>query len=74
MRTINFTPNKLVKLKAIYESAKQAGVEQFDFEGHELLTSFAKYLIEYLEMEFDITPSRRVPVFNGDQPKGAINV
>jgi hypothetical protein len=52
MTTINFTPQKLADLKVAYEKAKAAGKESFVFEGNELLVSYAKYLIEYLEGQF----------------------
>lgn len=54
---INLTPraaiywnkDKLAKLKRMHHAAVANGQEQFEFEGHPLLTSYAKYLIEFLE-------------------------
>lgn len=49
MNTINFTPKLLANLKEKYKLAKETGADVFIFEGHELLTAYAKYLIEYLD-------------------------
>ncbi len=50
--TITFTPELFQKLRTSYLSAVQNGVEVFKFEGHDLLTSYAKYLIQYLTPKF----------------------
>jgi hypothetical protein len=39
-------------LEAAYKQARTKGQTQFVFEGHDLLTDYAKYLIEYLYMKF----------------------
>jgi hypothetical protein len=52
MNTIEFTRAKLAKLKEMYSHAKANKIEQFQFEGHPMLTAYAKYLIEYLEGRF----------------------
>ena len=49
---VAWTSDKLKELRKAYKQAKDADVESFVFEGHELLMGYAKYLIEYLEMEF----------------------
>ena len=49
MNSITFTPNKLLLLKLKYAKAVTDGAESFVFEEHELLVTYAKYLIEYLE-------------------------
>ena len=41
-----------LELKRQYESAVSEGSDQFEFQGVELLTTFAKYLIEFLDKEF----------------------
>lgn len=46
---IDWTRDKLTALKQAYRDCKG---ETFKFEGHEFLKAYAKYLIEYLEMEF----------------------
>lgn len=48
-RRVEFDRPKLRRLQAAYKTAVAAGATQFDFEGNELLASYARYLIEYLE-------------------------
>ena len=43
-----FDHTKLKELKRLYSISVKEGKESFTFEGHELLTSYAKYLIEYV--------------------------
>jgi hypothetical protein len=51
--TINFTKQKLAQLKKEYKVAVDQKAEIFIFDGeHEMLISYAKYLIEYLESRF----------------------
>jgi hypothetical protein len=52
VKHINFTREKLLELEAAYGCAKMKGENQFVFEGHDLLTDYAKYLIEYLYIKF----------------------
>ena len=47
---VSFEATSLPALKEAYE--KCAPGEVFIFEGHELLKEYARYLIEYLEMQF----------------------
>lgn len=47
--TITFDRPTYMKLKRAYNKARDENRESFTFEGHELLVSYAKYLIEYLE-------------------------
>lgn len=49
---MDFTFEKFAKLKRTYRKAVDENKTQFTFEGHELLVSYAKYLIEYLETRF----------------------
>jgi hypothetical protein len=49
MATINWTRPKLEKFKKARASAVARGSESFLFEGQEVLCSYARYLIEYLE-------------------------
>lgn len=49
---IEVTPSDLKRLKALYTCAAEAGDESFWWLGREVLTSYAKYLIEYFEMEY----------------------
>lgn len=47
--TITFTPESFRSFKKLWAVSAQQGDEQFTFEGHEFLTAYAKYLIEYIE-------------------------
>lgn len=44
------TPDEIRALKVAYEKAVKDGREEFIYKGHTLLTDYAKYLIEYLEI------------------------
>lgn len=50
--TINFTPAKVKALQAAYAHAVEIKAEAFTFEGKAVLTSYAKYLLEYLATKF----------------------
>ena len=54
-RKIRFTPEKLTAYRAAYQKAVDEGAEEFMFEDHEWLTSYAKYMIEYLETVPELT-------------------
>ena len=49
---MQWTKEMYVELKRQYENAVSNGSEQFEFQGVELLTTFAKYLLEFLDKEF----------------------
>ncbi len=49
MSSINFTREKVQQLQAAYDKCVAEGKEQFTFEGHEILTAYAKYLLMYLK-------------------------
>lgn len=49
---IMFNREKLPVFKAAYAKAVAAGDKSFVFEGHDLLVTYASYVIELLEMEF----------------------
>lgn len=51
-RSMNFTPELLKELKVAYRQAVRDGQEAFLFNGHVLLTDYAKYMVEYLESMF----------------------
>ena len=53
-KTLNFTPEMARRLKAKYAEACQTKIkdETFLFEGNEYVLGYAKYLIDYLEMQF----------------------
>jgi hypothetical protein len=49
MPEVDFTPEKVKKLRRYYDRAVRAGDDEFVFEGNQLLVGYAKYLLEYLE-------------------------
>ncbi len=51
---VNFDREKLVRFKKAYAAAVRTGNQQFTFEGREVVVGYAKYMIEYLEMQFGI--------------------
>ena len=50
--TINFATYK--KLKKAYQEALKNNETIFIFEGHELLINYAKYLLQYLDMQLGV--------------------
>lgn len=46
---ITWTHAKLEVFKERYRVASELGRMEFKFEGHDIYTPFAKYLIEYVE-------------------------
>ena len=53
MYTIQFTPQLYKELKSAYKKAVETKKEQFVFNGHEFLTNYAKYVLEYLGQYFE---------------------
>jgi hypothetical protein len=49
MITTTFDKKTLEDLKLQYDAARISGKESFMFQDQELLVTYAKYLIEYLE-------------------------
>ena len=49
---INVSRFDFISLKRLYKKAVEEKKNVFTFKGHQLLTSYAKYLIEYLENKF----------------------
>ena len=49
MNTLNLNKKSLAELKRAYKKAVTDKKESFTFYGNELLTTYAKYLIEYAE-------------------------
>jgi hypothetical protein len=49
------TINKVIyqKLKSEYDVAVKNKIEIFTFEGEELLTDYAKYLLQWLQPKFE---------------------
>jgi hypothetical protein len=50
--TISWTREKLKRLVAAHAEAVRTSKTEFTFEGNEFVTSYAKYLIEYLKGVF----------------------
>lgn len=46
---ICFTPKTARAFKTMYEQSASAGLESFVFEQRTFVTSYAKYLVEYLQ-------------------------
>jgi hypothetical protein len=46
-KTVNININKLQKK---YDNAVKNEIDVFTYDGNEILTSYAKYLLEYLKM------------------------
>jgi hypothetical protein len=42
------------RIRELYELAVQYGQESFIYEGHEFLTSYAKYFLEYYEPKLGV--------------------
>lgn len=62
MIAYNWTPEKLARLKEAYAAADKRHRDEFKFDGYSFYTGYAKYLIEYLEQEFQM---------RADEKKGA---
>jgi hypothetical protein len=50
---MTFTLDTYQRLKKEYNNARQNNLELFVFDNHELVTDYAKYLIEYLSSNFE---------------------
>jgi hypothetical protein len=53
MMTIN--RKSYENLKSTYQESVKNNISIFVFDGHELLTDYAKYLLEYLKPKFETT-------------------
>lgn len=51
--TLSFNQPTYTRFKKVYTSAVRNNIEVFEFEGHEFLTAYAKYVIEYLKPNFE---------------------
>lgn len=54
VKTVEFTYPKYKKFKQLYQQAIDSHKRSFIFEGDEWLTGYARYVIQYLEVQFDI--------------------
>ncbi|HYE68811.1 MAG TPA: hypothetical protein VEA58_09385 [Anaerovoracaceae bacterium] len=50
---VTFDKPKLERLKKVYQKAVEDKKESFIFEGNEYVVNFTKYVIEYLESQFN---------------------
>jgi hypothetical protein len=51
--TISFNHPTYQRFKKVYQSAVKNNIEIFVFDGHEFLTAYAKYVMEYLKPKFE---------------------
>lgn len=49
---INWTPDMRDRFQKVYDEAVAKNMEQFTFEGHAFVTTYAGYLLEYLATRF----------------------
>ena len=68
MKTLDLDEKGLQRLKLKYEDALENNELMFTFEGSELLTSYAKYLIEYAEMKFKDKSTKVNPYLYNNLP------
>lgn len=47
------TENDMESFRELYDSAVKREAETFFFKGHEVLTAYAKYVIEYYDSKFE---------------------
>lgn len=48
---MSFTPEKIKKLQVAYDKAVKDEQWTFEFDGNQLVTGYAKYLLEFLNLE-----------------------
>ena len=51
-RTIQISKSELDNLRLAHKKAEKDNIDKFIFQGRVILTSYAKYLIRYLEDKF----------------------
>ena len=52
-KTVNWSLTDFKYFKRAYARANNGGIEQFKFQGNDFVTGYAKYLIQYLEGQYD---------------------
>lgn len=50
---MNYTKESYEELKALYVLARNKEATSFEFKGEQMLTAYAKYLIQFLEPQFE---------------------
>lgn len=53
-QNIEFDYKKYKLLKNAYKNAINQNLEEFNFDNREILTSYCKYLLEYLDSKFKL--------------------
>lgn len=53
MASLSVNKDTYIRLKKEYDNSVKNNISVFLFDGHELLTEYAKYLIEYLKPNFE---------------------
>jgi hypothetical protein len=66
---IRFTPELRDDLRVEYERALSADLESFEFCGEMVLTNYAQYLLEYLDMKLPPTEPTHLPVVPVNRPE-----
>jgi len=51
MNEFKFTEESFEKFKSLYKESNEKQLKRFNFEGHEVVTLYAKYVIEYVEYQ-----------------------
>ena len=51
MKTIAVTKENYEELKELYRKAEKSGLDKFKFQGEFLVTGYAKYVLQYMEMK-----------------------
>ena len=51
MEMMTFTKADVIALRKRCDQAIKDGEEEFEFQGNQLIVSYAKYLLEYLESQ-----------------------
>ena len=64
MNTLNFDKPLYEKFKKAFADAKAAGQTQLIFDGNNILTDYAKYMLEYLKPKFEETEHEHQINFN----------
>ena len=58
MVTIIWDRTKRDEFAAAYKTAVDLELEQFTFDGHQFVTGYAKYLLQYLNQQMPPAPRR----------------
>ena len=53
MDNLQFNPEEYTKFKKLYEKAVKDKTEMFVFQDKEILTAYAKYVLEYISPRFE---------------------